>query len=192
MTNTYAINTTRGKEFEVEQELREMGLKPWTPRRMDSRYIKEKRETVRYDRPYVAKLLFCVVPAIYWRDVFDLKHVIGKPLQLSQRDIHGVPGHHNKAIDRWVDPVPGLTQFKAAVEAEYEDGERRKSNSEYECQYQPGQALELLAGTFEGFPATFKDVIKRAHDEYAKLRVEVTIFGRDTTAEVDPDKVRLA
>ncbi|MBO9441390.1 hypothetical protein J7363_04750 [Phaeobacter italicus] len=180
MTNTYAINTTRGKEFEVEQELRSNGLKPWAPRRLDSRYVKEKRETVWYDRPYVPKLLFCVVPAIYWRDVVELKHVIGKPIKLSRLDIEGDRSRG----------APGLRDFKAAVGAEYADASRRKENSEYQCQYEPGQALELLAGTFEGFPATFKDVIRRAHDEYAKLRVSVEMFGREVLAEIDPDKVK--
>jgi transcriptional antiterminator NusG len=194
MTNTYAINTTRGKEFEVEAEIRAMGLKPWTPRRLDSRRIKEKSETVWYDRPYVGKLLFCVVPAIYWRDVHDLKHVIGKPVQLSRLDIEGQPAHKKKYDpDGALFPaVPGLKDFKAAVEAEYADTERRRANNEYQCQYAPGQALELLAGTFEGFPATFKDVVQRAHDEYAKLRVSVEFFGRETTLEVDPNKVKVA
>ncbi len=180
MTSTYAINTTRGKEFEVEAEIRAMGLKPWVPRRLDSRYIKEKRESVWYDRPYIHKLIFCVVPAIYWRDVHDLKHVIGKPIKLSRLDIEGDRSRG----------APGLRDFKAAVEAEYADAERRKENSEYQCQYEPGQALELLAGTFEGFPATFQGVIQRAHDEYAKLRVEVQMFGREVVAEIDPDKVK--
>jgi transcriptional antiterminator NusG len=180
MTNTYAINTTRNKEFEVEDEIRAMDLKPWTPRRLDSRRVKEKGETVWYDRPYVPKLIFCVVPAIYWRDVVELKHVIGKPMQLSRLDIEG---------DRQRG-APGLKDFRAAVDAEYADAERRRANNEYQCQYAPGQALTILQGAWEGFPATFMDVIQRAHDEYAKLRVEVKIFGRDTTVEVDPDKVR--
>lgn len=190
MTNTYAINTTRNQEFRVEGELQDLGLHPWVPRRLDSRYVKEKRAAVWYDRAYVPKLLFCVIPAIYWPDVVMLKHVIGKPFPLSRRDIDGTPGHHKKTDGRWVEPVPGLVQFKASVEAEYADSERRRANSEYQCQYQPGQALELLHGAFEGFPAKFMDVVKRAHDDYAKLRVEVMVLGRETTVEVDPDKVR--
>lgn len=179
MTNTYAINVTRGKEFEVEGELTNLGLHPWVPRQLASRYVKEKRATVWYDRPYVSKLLFCVIPAIYWTDVIKLKHVIGKPLELSRRDIDG-EGYG----------VSGLKQFKALVEAEYADRERLKANSEYECQYEPGQALTLLDGPFEGFPAVFRDTIKRAHDDYHKLRVSVEFLSRETTIEVDPDLVK--
>ncbi len=192
MTNTYAINTTRNKEFDVEAELQAMGLHPWVPKRLMLRRVKEKKGgAVWYDSAYVPKLLFCVVPAIYWRDVVEMKHVIGKPVQLSRLDIEGQPAHKKKhdPDGPMVPAVPGLKDFKAAVDAEYADAKRRRANNEYQCQYAPGQALELLAGTFEGFPATFRDVVKHAHDEYAKLRVSVEMFGRETTLEVDPDKV---
>lgn len=200
MSNTYAINTTRNKEFTVEQELQEMGLHPWVPRFLASKYVKEKRETVWFDKAYVPKLLFCVVPAVYWRDVVELKHVIGKPLEFSRRDIDGVPAHRERregdepgqGTGKFIPEVPGFRQFKAAVEAEYADRERLKANSEYECQYQPGQALTMLSGAFEGFQAVFKDTIKRAHDDYHKIRVEVAVFGRESLLEVDPDKVGIA
>lgn len=192
MTNTYAMNVTRQQEFSVEQELKDIGLHPWVPRRLASRYVKEKREAVWYDVPYVHKLIFCVIPAIYWRDVVELKHVIGKPVGLSRRDLEGVPAHRKSYIEGGplVPTVPGLKQFKAAVEAEYADMQRRKENSEYQCRFTPGQAVELLEGPFAGMPAVFKSTVRRAHDEYAKLRVEADVFGRAVSVDVDPDKVR--
>jgi transcription termination/antitermination protein NusG len=190
MTNTYAINTTRGKEFEVEAAMLTLGLQSWVPRRLDSRYVKEKRESAWYDRAYIPKLMFGVIPAIYWPDVLAIKHVIGKPIPLSQRDIQGAPAYVCKVNGKHMPSVPGLSQFRAAVEAEYADAERRKANTEYQCQYAPGQALTLLAGAFDHLPAQFVGVIKRAHDDYTKLRVSVEIFGRATHIEVDPDKVR--
>ncbi|MEC8582824.1 MAG: hypothetical protein VXZ18_19000, partial [Pseudomonadota bacterium] len=80
--------------------------------------------------------------------------------------------------------------FRAAVEAEHHDMERRRQNNEYQCLYRPGQALEMISGNFEGMATTFKDAVKRAHDEYAKLRVEVEMFGRIATVEVSPDMVK--
>lgn len=190
MTNTYAINTTRGKEFEVEDELKKIGLHPWVPKRLESKYIKEKRKASWYDTPYVPKLIFCVIPAIYWRDVFEMKHVIGRPAPLSRLDIEGVPAVKNGSIrDR---PARyGLKDFRKAVDAEYQDMQRRKVNSEYQCQYKPGQALEILDGPFVGFTGEFQKIIKGAADSYAKLRVEVQIFGRHTPVDIDPDKVML-
>lgn len=184
MSSTYAINTTRGKEFDVAEELRTIGLHPWVPIRLESRYVKEKRAAVWYDKPYVPKLMFCVIPAIYWRDVVEQKHVIGKPVELSRLDIQGMPSVNGRP------PRYGLRDFKAAVEAEYADAERLKANSEYQCQYRPGQALEMLAGPFEGLTGEFKKVIRRAHDDYSRLQVEIEVFGRRTAMEVDPDKVR--
>ncbi|MCI5040038.1 MAG: hypothetical protein MRY81_10175 [Donghicola eburneus] len=191
MTNTYAINTTRNREFEVETDLEALGLKPWVPRRLMSRYVKEARETKWYDRAYIPKLMFCVIPAIYWPDVMKLKHVIGKPAQLSRFDIQGTPAHTGPS-GRLIPARPGLETFKRSVEAEYEDRERLRANSEYSCQYRPGQALEILDGAFAGLPAEFKKVVKRAHDEYSKVQVGVPVFGRETPVELDPDKVRAA
>lgn len=193
MSNTYAINTTRGKEFDVEAELVSLGLHPWVPRRLESKYIKEKRQAIWYDRPYVPKLMFCVIPAIYWRDVFELKHVIGKPTELSRLDIEGQPAckiqtRQGTTVDR---PARhGLKDFRNAVEAEYQDMQRRKINSEYQCQYEPGQALELLDQAFADLGATFVKVVRDARGDYAKLRVEMEMMGRAVTVDVDPDKVR--
>lgn len=178
--NTYAINCTRGREFEVEQDLEAIGLAPWVPRLLTSKYVKERREAVWYDRPYIHKMIFCPIPDQAWRDVVDLKHVIGKPLKLSRLDIEGDRSRN----------APGLTEFKEAVEAEYNDAQRRKVNSEYQCQYAPGQALEMLSGAFEGYRAVFHDVIRRQHDDYARLRLEIDLMGRKTFVEVDPDSVR--
>jgi transcriptional antiterminator NusG len=136
-------------------------------------------------------LLFCVIPAIYWRDVVEMTHVIGKPVRLSRLDIEGVPAHTGPD-GKPVAARAGLMSFRAAVEREYEDRERLRANSEYQCQYRPGQALEILDGAFAGFPAEFKRVVRRAHDEYSKIVVGVEIFGRETPAEIDPDKVRAA
>lgn len=193
MTNTYAINTTRGKEFDVEAELIRLGLHPWVPRRLESKYIKEKRQAVWYDRPYVPKLMFCVIPAVYWRDVFELKHVIGKPSELSRLDIEGQAGCIIKRPDGSQvtrEPRYGLKDFRNAVEAEYQDMQRRKVNSEYQCQYEPGQALELLDQAFADLGATFVKVVRDARGDYAKLRVEMEMMGRAVTVDVDPDKVR--
>lgn len=204
MTNTYAINTTRGKEFVVEAELQALGLKPWVPKLLVSKKIKEKKQPVWHDRAYIPKLIFCVFPAIYWPDVVAIKDIHGKPFPFKQQDIdgrragfltHPKPNEHIPLLDSDGEPQPikaraGLVDFKRVVEAEYADMKRLQANNDYQCQYRAGQALELLGGAFEGLPAVFKDTIRHAHDEYAKLRANVTLFGRETTVEVDPDKVR--
>ena len=190
MTNTYAINTTRNKEFEVERELTALGLHTWVPKRLASRYVKEKRASVWYDTAYVPKLIFCVFPAVSWPDVLGIKHVIGKPLPLSERDIRGNPAYTVKGTDKQVAATFGLRDFQAAVNAEYDDMKRRQENSEYQCQYTPGQALEILSGPFAGMDSKFKTTIKRAHDDYAKLRVEVMMFGGMTAVDLDPDVLK--
>ena len=195
MTNTYALSVTRGKEFAVESDLQSIGLKPWVPRQLASRYVKEKRETVWYDRPYVGKVMFCVIPAIYYRDVIDIKHVIGKPTEFSRLDIEGQPAcavtrRDGSKVMRAA--IPGLKDFKERVLAEYADQARQRDNSEYKCQYKPGDALRLLTPGFEDKPAVFVEAIRRAHDYYHKIRVEAQLMGQAVSIDVDPDKVTVA
>jgi len=205
MTNTYAINTTKDKEFEVERELLSFGLKPWVPRVLMSKNVKEKPEPIWFDRAYVPKLIFCVIPAIYWTDVTGVKDIHGLPFAFSQRDIdgrpegfltHPKPHEHIPLLDaqgnrRPTRAVAGLRHFKAYVEAEYADAEKRRANNDYQCEYVQGDALEILDGAFAGFPASFADTLKRAHDDYATLRVEVQIFGRPTITELPPSSIRV-
>lgn len=204
MSNTYAINTTNGKEFEVEAELQALGLHPWVPRILMSKMVKEKKNPVWYDRAYVPKLIFCVIPAIRWPDVTAIKEIHGKPFAFSQRDIEGrkagflthpKPNDHTPILDangglQPIKAIAGLKDFKAVVEAEYAERKRLQANNDFQCHYVPGQALELLRGAFVGMPARFMDTIHHAHDDYAKLRVEVDIFGRPTRVEMRPDEVR--
>lgn len=189
MTNTYAINTTRGREFAVEAELQDMGLKPWVPRQLCVKHVKEKKEAVWYDRPYVGKLMFCVFPAVYYRDVAELKHVIGKPFSLSQKDIDGQPAFTVLGTDVRSPAISGLRDFQKAVDAEYSDMQRKRENAEWVCAHQPGDALRILGGAFEGFAAVFKDSIRRAQDDFAQVRVELDVFGRTTTVSLPPDMV---
>lgn len=188
MTNTYAINVTRGQEFTVERELSEIGLRPWIPRALHSRQIKERRERIWYDRPYVHKMAFCVIPPIYWTDVRALKNVIGKPIPLSRLDINGIPacGYGDKKSPA----RPGLLEFRRAVEAEYADMCRRRDDANWTCAYTPGQALEILDGAFADRPAVFRKAIKKSHDEFTKLRLDVDFFGRITPVDVAPSSVK--
>jgi len=193
MTNTYAINVTNGKEFEVEAELRRMGLTPWVARSLHSKYVKEKRAFSWYDKPYIPKLVFCVFPANYWTDVCAVKNVVGKPISLSTMDLRGIKACRIERPDGTFKDVParhGLADFRDAVMAEYADQERAKANSEYECEYTAGQALNILSGAFTGRSAKFDKTIKNAHDHYAKLRVRVEAMGATVAVELDPDHVR--
>lgn len=204
MSNTYAINTTSGKEFEVETELQAIGLKPWVPKILLSKNVKEKPRPIWYDRAYIPKLIFCVIPAIYWPDVMGIKHVHGKPFPFTARDIEGrsagflthpKPNEHQYVLDDAGNPKPiravyGLKDFRKVVEAEYADREKLRANNDYQCQYHAGQALELIGGVFEGFPAIFRDTIHHAHDDYSKLRADVVLFGRETMIEMDPSDAR--
>lgn len=185
MTNTYAINTTRGKEFTVAEKMSDMGLKPIVPTRLAQTYVKEKRSYTWYDAAYIPKVLFSVIPAIYYPDVLKLKHVIGKPAPLTRADIHGSAAYQCEGgIPR---PARvGLTGFLEAVEAEYADQSRSRDNADYVCAIVPGQALTVLSGPFEGFSAEFQKAVRDAATGFVKLRATVKVFGRDTPIEVDP------
>ena len=192
MANTYAINTTRGREFEVEAELQVLGLHPIVARRLDSKKITQSKDRVWFDTPYVPKLLFCAFPAVYWGDVTGIKHIIGKPVRLSRGDIEGRPSCDIQRVDgtkRHVPAVWGLNDFMNAVADEYAAAERRRDSNLFQCDYVPGQHLEMLSGPFAGLPARFQKVLKSAHREYATLRVEIEMMGGNIPAEALPDQV---
>jgi transcriptional antiterminator NusG len=136
--------------------------------------------------------MFCVIPAIYFRDVAELKHVHGNPMELSRLDIDGIPARNIKRKDGTTlraPAVPGLKDFKEAVEAEYAATERLRDLGEWECKYRPGQALEIMSGPFEGFPGKFVKTIKDAYHGHPMLQLHVEIFGRQTRIDVAPDAV---
>ena len=177
----------------MEAELLVMGLHPWVPRRLESKHIKEKGETVWYDRPYVPKLMFCVIPAVYWRDVFELKHVIGKPAVLSRLDIEGQKACVIECKDGSKAHRParyGLSDFRAAVEAEYSDMQKRRDDNEYQCSYEPGQALEMLDDAFTDHDAQFVKMVRDAKRDRPKIRVAMQMMGQTVSVDVAIDKVR--
>lgn len=187
-TNTYALNVIKGQEFTVEAELKAMGLNPWFPKRLVGTYVNSKVGFSWYEQPYVEKLGFCVFPAVYFSDVADLKHVLGKPVILSWTDIRGVKEHKVEGSEKLIPRRYGLVDFRAGVEMEYHDALRRKLNSDYECHFTPGQALKILKGAFAGFPAEFTELIKDAEQQY-QIRVETEVFGRKTQVTLAPDMV---
>jgi len=192
MTNTYVLNVTRNQEFQVENELDALGLNPWVPKRLAWRRVKERKDTIWYDAAYIPKLVFCVFPAVSWPDVVGIKHVIGKPMQLTALDINGVPAKNIARLDGTVKHVPaisGLSQFKQAVEAEYADMDRKRENAEYVCAYEVGQALEVLNGPFAGTEGPFKKIVTDAKTGLRRVRLEVDLLGRATSVDLEPQEV---
>ncbi len=199
-TNTYAINAVKGNEFLVADKLREMGLHPWVPTMLCKKRIKEKTEIIWHDRPYIPKLLFCVVPAIYWDGVMDIKEIVGKPIELSRSDIGSSGGGFlmkpKPLGDQFVldgngakIPIPmryGLQSFRETVEAEYAAMCELRDSNEWVCGFRPGQALEILAGAFSGMTANFKEVVKSAAVGHPMLRVEMEVLGAKREVEVKP------
>lgn len=191
MTNTYAINTTRNKEFEVAAELEEIGANVWVPKRLVSKNIKERKAPIWHDLPYIPKLIFAVFPAVCFRDVCEVKHVIGQPVPLSDSDLRGTPSY-TLPNGKYVPERPGLHTFQKAVNDEYAEQERRRQNAEYVCAYKPGQALQILTGAWADIPAVFRGVVKEAGKDYHKLSVEVQMMGQTVRVATDPINVGAA
>lgn len=179
MSNTYAVNTTRGQEFATADDISAMGCTVWTPKALTYGKRRGAKQYVWIERPYVSKLIFAVIPAILFPDVREHKHVMGKPLHMHPRTVKGGSGQT-------------LERFRDAVDAEYASQARVRDLQETPCPYTAGQALTILSGAFEGQEARFIGVIEDARKEYARFRVEMPMFDGTVSAEFDPDALGVA
>ena len=192
MSNTYALTTTAGKEFVVEQDLKLMGLSPWVPCRIIAKSIKQKKQSVLYDLPYIPKLIFASFPATYYRKVCNLKHVTGKPIALSERDEAGTPAYKIHGTGSMAPARPGLVDFRRIVEKQAYENLKRAQDNDWGCRYEPGDALKILEGVFSEEAAEFKKVVIDAATGKPAIEVEITMFGRPTRTRIQPHMVAVA
>ena len=170
----YLLYSRSGREFEVEADLREMGIDVWCGRvlegRPDPKRAGRKRPTIWTERPVLPNYIFADLTEDEFQDTRDVKHIIGF-----------VTAVHDGAA-REVDA------FRNRVEKAHRDAQRARERGEMAPPtFTPNQALEVIGGPLSGLMVNYRRIVEDAQGLFS---VEVdTAFS---PVRVNPADVKAA
>lgn len=176
--STYLAYATTGKEFEVADRLKELGFDLWCGREITFVRKGKRRRPEAVERPKLPNYLWLTLEPEDWHDLHrrQVKHFAPTMYQLSARDLRGSKD--------WI----GLNAFRVAVDAAYAEGQRIARNNDIAemAQFERGQKLIDLTGTFGETVLRFRRMIERAHELHPKIEAEMEMMGRTVRVELDP------
>ena len=118
-----------------------------------------------------------------WRTIKDTPAVTGF---VGDR-YNPVPLTFEEAVSQ-LGPTPEEVAAEQAVGTEPEGGSRTRVTADgqvYEIAFEAGESVIVTDGPFESLPATIAEI----HPETQKLQVLISLFGRDTPAELSFSQV---
>ena len=118
-----------------------------------------------------------------WRTIKDTPAVTGF---VGDR-YHPVPLTFEEAVSQ-LGPTPEEVAAEQAVGTEPEGGSRTRVTADgqvYEIAFEAGESVIVTDGPFESLPATIAEI----HPDTQKLQVLISLFGRDTPAELSFNQV---
>ena len=174
MTTTYLAYVRGSHEFDVAQEIEDMGLGCYCARKLEFVRSGKKRRPEPKESPYLPNYVFIELPAERFLDVQGIKYLANTMMALSEAD--------RRSLD----------VFLRSAQQEYAAAHRVKDNQALLAEYRKGQALKLLDGRFEDRLLRFKEMVERAHDMFPKVRMEMEMMGQWVDVEADPIDVRAA
>ena len=172
MTTTYMLYAKAGREFEAAEEMRDLGLTVYCARKMEFKRTGNQRRPEPRILPYLPNYLFAEIPADLYLDAMAIRYMASTATPL---------------IDQY---VPRLKDFIAVTEAEFSTADKIKMNQEMIAEYKVGQALKCLDHGFNNVMLTFKGMVERGHDDFAKVQASMEMMGQHVTVELDPLQVR--
>lgn len=174
---TYLAYARTGKEFEVEQELREMGIDLWCGRKIEFRRSGKRRFFDPKEEPALPNYLFLSLTAGEWHEVNNsgIKYLAKTMHTLSRRD------------------EKGLKAFRVEVGDLYQRARRIVDSNDRAamCRFNPGDKISLRAeSVFSGQVLSFRRMVQRASDMHPMVEAEMESLGRLTKVLVDPLDVK--
>ena len=118
-----------------------------------------------------------------WRTIKDTPAVTGF---VGDR-YNPVPLTFEEAVSQ-LGPTPEEVAAEQAVGTEPEGGSRTRVTADgqvYEIAFEAGESVIVTDGPFESLPATIAEI----HPDTQKLQVLISLFGRDTPAELSFNQV---
>lgn len=172
ITQTWIGYARSGKEFEVQQAIRDLGITCHVPRKVEGIRRGKKRWPEPMTTPFLPNYVFLDCTA---DDYYRLTSV--KFLAQTKRM---VPETERRLVQRFIDATEAdYARRMDAIEA----GQRVE-------EYQPEEVLRIVGGSLGETLGRFKRLVETAHDQYPILEVEVEMFGRPTRTKVDPINAR--
>lgn len=166
---TYARS---GCEFAAQEECEALGIECYVPRRVDMVRQGKRRRPDPVVRPFLPNYLFIEATDEQWHWLKDSKHC---------RTIKNI----NEAEARLVH------RFIARVEADYASRMMQIEAGQRVDEYEPDDALEIIAGPFRGMLARFKAIAEGA-GIFPEIVAELDLMGQATKARLDPLVVKRA
>ena len=163
-------------EFAVERQLQDMGIDAWTPRKITFMRRGKKRHPEPVIAPYLPGYVFADIPAEAFREALQARGAFATTLHLSQRS------------------SPTVRAFQRRVEAENAEANRIIAANDRAAmvQFNPGDALEILAGPFAERLVKFRRIVMAGNKDYPQIEWETDMLGQMVRGTVDVLDVRSA
>lgn len=162
-------------EFAVERQLRALGIEAHAPRKIEFKRVGKKRHAEPITSAYLPGYIFAEIPADMFTRAIQCRGISATLLPVTPQEVR-----------RHVQP------FLAKV-----DDENAEANHIIEsrdraamCQFEPGQASEILAGPFMDRIVQFTRMIEAAHDLHPMIEASVQMFGQKSKVRIDPLDVK--
>ena len=163
-------------EFAVERQLQDMGLTAWTPRKITFMRRGKKRHPEPVIEPYLPGYVFADIPAQAFHEALQARGAFSTTLHLSQGSFAAVRA------------------FQSRVEAENAEANRIIAANDRAAmvQFNPGDALEILAGPFAERLVKFRRMVMAGNPAVPQVEWETDMLGQMVRGTVDVLDVKAA
>ena len=201
---------TSGREFEVMDELSDMGITYWHGKRIEFERRGKSRIAEPFEYPALPNYLHITAPFHLVSDIMYIRHLSRTIKFLHAADVRGWQVFE-RAADARLAEAQGIVDERKRMEAEHGAAvlamQKRHESRQAELAaakalrqsiinlisgYSAGDALEITGGPFKGMLATFGRMVVKLGTAHPMVEASVQIFGRDTPADFDPLDVRKA
>lgn len=197
---------TGGREFEVMDNLAEMGVTYWHGKRIEFERRGKSRIAEPFEYPALPNYLHITAPFHMVSDIMDIRHLSRTIKFLHPADVRGWFMFKMSAEARLADAKRIIAQRErlvaeaAKARADGRSAEHAKavaSAARQEVisamsQYKAGDTIEISGGAFAGMLATFGRMVVKPGTAHPMVEAKVELFGGETTATLDLLTVRKA
>ena len=167
----YAIYTPAKQELATEAAILALGVRAECAKRVDLIRQGKRRWPDPVISSYLPNYVFAWLDPADWHQVAKVKTV---------RDMIGI----GPAAER------GVSSFLARIKGDYLGRMSQIEAGERVAQYDPGDLLTILTGSFVGQLAKFGRMVETANELFPQIEADMQIMGRSVRVKLDPLAVR--